>query len=218
MAKLKDIGTAKPEFWIHRSWLDMIVGCGAWSAPLLLVSYLSVASNTLKWSIAFYALALFFNYPHYMATVYRAYHRSEDFNKYRIFTVHITLLLLATAVVSHFWFKALPLLFTLYVTWSPWHYSGQNYGILMMFARRAGAEPANAERGALYAAFLLSYAILFVNFHTGLHPQESRARPEASPHSGPPANQAPTQRLNREISLQTRIRGCPILTSRSLRG
>ena len=98
MAKFsKDIGSAKPELWIHHSWLDMIVGCGAWSAPLLLVSYLSIASNTLKWSIAFYALALFFNYPHYMATVYRAYHRSEDFNKYRIFTVHITLLLLANS-------------------------------------------------------------------------------------------------------------------------
>ena len=145
----------------------MIVGCGAWSAPLLLLAYFSVASNTLQWSIAFYGLALFLNYPHYMATVYRAYHRSEDFHKYRIFTVHITLLLLVTAVVSHFWFRALPLLFTLYVTWSPWHYSGQNYGILMMFARRAGAQPANAERRALYAAFLLSYAILFVNFHTG---------------------------------------------------
>src|ERR1700756_639714 len=153
--------------WVYNSWLDMIVGCGAWSAPLLLLAYLSVASNTLQWSIAFYGLALFLNYPHYMATVYRAYHRSEDFHKYRIFTVHITLLLLVTAVVSHFWFRALPLLFTLYVTWSPWHYSGQNYGILMMFARRAGAQPANAERRALYAAFLLSYAILFVNFHTG---------------------------------------------------
>jgi len=35
-------------------------------------------------------------------------------------------LLLVTAVVSHFWFRALPLL-TLYVTWSPWHYSGQNW-------------------------------------------------------------------------------------------
>jgi len=145
----------------------MIVGCGAWSAPLLLLAYFSVASNTLQWSIAFYGLALFLNYPHYMATVYRAYHRSEDFHKYRVFTVHITLLLLVTAVVSHFWFRALPLLFTLYVTWSPWHYSGQNYGILMMFARRAGAQPTNAERRALYAAFLLSYAILFVNFHTG---------------------------------------------------
>jgi tetratricopeptide (TPR) repeat protein len=153
--------------WVYNSWLDMIVGCGAWSAPLLLLAYFSLASNTLQWSIAFYGLALFLNYPHYMATVYRAYHRSEDFHKYRVFTVHITLLLLVTAVVSHFWFRALPLLFTLYVTWSPWHYSGQNYGILMMFARRAGAQPANAERRALYAAFLLSYAILFVNFHTG---------------------------------------------------
>jgi hypothetical protein len=153
--------------WVYNSWLDMIVGCGAWSAPLLLLAYLSLASNTLQWSIAFYGLALFLNSPHYMATVYRAYHRSEDFHKYRVFTVHITLLLLVTAVLSHFWFRALPLLFTLYVTWSPWHYSGQNYGILVMFARRAGAQPANAERRALYAAFLLSYAILFVNFHTG---------------------------------------------------
>src|SRR5215470_9716732 len=104
--------------WIYNPWLDMIVGCGAWSAPLLLLAYFSLASNTLQWSIAFYGLALFLNYPHYMATVYRAYHRSEDFHKYRVFTVHITLLLLVTAVVSHFWFRALVFLFTLYVTWS----------------------------------------------------------------------------------------------------
>jgi tetratricopeptide (TPR) repeat protein len=158
---------ARQSLWIYNPWLDMILGCGAWSAPLLLLAYFSLASNTLKWSIAFYVLALFFNYPHYMATVYRAYHRSEDFNKYRIFTVHITLLVMMTAVVSHFWYRALPFLFTLYLTWSPWHYSGQNYGIFMMFARRADAKPTNLERRALYAAFLLSYAILFLNFHTG---------------------------------------------------
>jgi len=155
------------QLWIYNSWLDMTVGCGAWSAPLLLLAYFSLASNALQWSIAFYALALLLNYPHYMATVYRAYHRSEDFHKYRVFTVHLTLLLLITAVISHFWFRALPFLFTLYITWSPWHYSGQNYGIFMMFARRAGAQPAKSERRALHAAFLLSYAILFVNFHTG---------------------------------------------------
>ncbi len=169
MAKFPKVGGAatRQALWIYHPWLDMIVGCGAWSAPLLLIAYLSVASNTLKWSIAFYVLALFFNYPHYMATVYRAYHRPEEFNKYRVFTVHITLLVLLTAVISHFWFRALPFIFTLYLTWSPWHYSGQNYGIFMMFARRAGAKPTNPERRALYAAFLLSYAILFLNFHTG---------------------------------------------------
>src|SRR5579864_6864272 len=153
--------------WIYNPWLDMIVGCGAWSAPLLLLAYVSLAANTLQWSIAFYVLALLFNYPHYMATVYRAYHRVEDFHKYRIFTVHTTLLVLLTALISHFWFKALPLLFTLYLSWSPWHYSGQNYGIFMMFARRAGAKPTDNVRQSIYAAFLLSYAILLLNFHTG---------------------------------------------------
>ena len=153
--------------WLYTPGLDLIVGCGAWSAPLLLVAYFSVASSTLVWSVAFYALALFFNYPHYMATIYRAYHRREDFDKYRIFTVHTTLLILLTALVCHFWMRALPWVFTLYLTWSPWHYSGQNYGLFMMFVRRAKVNPATGGRRALYAAFLLSYAILFLNFHTG---------------------------------------------------
>jgi len=153
--------------WIYNPWLDLIVGCGAWSAPLLLLAYLSIASSTLTWSVAFYGLALFFNYPHYMATIYRAYHREADFNRYRIFTVHITFLVLLTAVLSHFWYSALPWIFTLYLTGSPWHYSGQNYGLFMMFARRAGGHPSRVQRHAIYSAFLLSYAILFVNFHTG---------------------------------------------------
>lgn len=153
--------------WIYNPWLDLIVGCGAWSAPLLLVSYASLASSTRTWSIVFYALALFFNYPHYMATIYRAYHRSEDFHKYRVFTVHITALLVLTLLLSHVWLRLLPWIFTIYLTWSPWHYSGQNYGLFMMFARRAGADPDRWTRRALYGAFIVSYLILFLGFHTG---------------------------------------------------
>jgi len=153
--------------WIYNPWLDLIVGCGAWSAPLLLVSYGSVASSTRVWAVAFYALALFFNYPHYMATIYRAYHRAEDFAKYRVFTVHITALFLVTLVISHYWTAFVPWLFTIYLTWSPWHYSGQNYGLFMMFARRAGAVPDKSTGQALYGAFVTSYLILFLAFHTG---------------------------------------------------
>jgi tetratricopeptide (TPR) repeat protein len=153
--------------WIYNPWLDLIVGCGAWSAPLLLLSYFSLASNARAWSVAFYVLALFFNYPHYMATIYRAYHRAKDFQKYRIFTVHITALLLLTLLLSHFWLRLLPWIFTIYLTWSPWHYSGQNYGLFMMFARRAGADPDKAGRRALYGSFVVSYLILFLGFHTG---------------------------------------------------
>lgn len=153
--------------WLYGPWLDLIVGCGAWSIPLLLLSYSSVASSTRAWSVAFYALALFFNYPHYMATIYRAYHREEDFHKFRLFTVHTTAVILLTVLVSHFWLGMLPWIFTLYLTWSPWHYSGQNYGLFMMFVRRAGAKPSILERRALYGAFITSYLVLFLGFHTG---------------------------------------------------
>lgn len=167
MASAAQIARENQPVWIYRPWLDLTVGCGAWSAPLLVLAYFLSAGSTLTWSIAFYGLALIFNYPHYMATIYRAYHTEEDFRKYRIFTVHITLLVALTLVLSHFWIRTLPWFFTLYLTASPWHYSGQNYGLFMLFARRAGFQPSPAERRALYATFLLSYAILFLDFHTG---------------------------------------------------
>jgi tetratricopeptide (TPR) repeat protein len=167
MKKSRQNSKEQSALWIYNPGLDLIVGCGAWSAPLLLLSYFSAASSARAWSVAFYVLALFFNYPHYMATIYRAYHRSEDFQKYRIFTVHITALMLLTLLLSHFWLRLLPWIFTIYLTWSPWHYSGQNYGLFMMFARRAGADPDRSTRRALYGAFVASYLILFLGFHTG---------------------------------------------------
>ena len=102
-----------------------------------------------------------------MATIYRAYHRAEDFHKYRIFTVHVTALIVLTLVLAHSWARVLPWIFTIYLTWSPWHYSGQNYGLFMMFARRAGAKPTETTRRALYGTFVVSYLILFLGFHTG---------------------------------------------------
>jgi tetratricopeptide (TPR) repeat protein len=167
MGKVRPNSKAQAAPWIYNPWLDLIVGCGAWSAPLLLLSYVSLASQARTWSVVFYVLALFFNYPHYMATIYRAYHRSEDFQKYRIFTVHTTALIVMTLLLSHYWLRLLPWIFTIYLTWSPWHYSGQNYGLFMMFARRAGADPDKATRRALYGAFVVSYLILFLGFHTG---------------------------------------------------
>ncbi|HET6179298.1 MAG TPA: tetratricopeptide repeat protein [Candidatus Sulfotelmatobacter sp.] len=167
MGKANQISNQQGAPWIYNPALDLIVGCGAWSAPLLLLSYFSLATSARAWAVAFYALAFVFNYPHYMATIYRAYHRAEDFQKYRVFTVHITALMVLTLLLSHFWLRLLPWIFTIYLTWSPWHYSGQNYGLFMMFARRAGADPDKTARRALYGAFIASYLILFLGFHTG---------------------------------------------------
>ncbi|MGB2621805.1 MAG: tetratricopeptide repeat protein [Candidatus Acidiferrum sp.] len=153
--------------WIYRPWIDLTVGCGAWSAPLLLAGFYFASSYARGWSVAFYFLALLSNYPHFMATVYRAYHTRDEFEKYRIYTVHVALLLGLAGVVTHVWYALLPWIFTLYICWSPWHYTGQNFGLLMMFARRAGVSPTETERAALRLSFIASYILLMLSFNTG---------------------------------------------------
>ena len=170
--------------WIYGPWLDLIVGCGGWSAPLLGAALWLTQTHTHAWVVAFYFLALAFNYPHFMATVYRAYHTRADFEKYKIFTLHITLLLVITGILLHASYRFFPWVFTLYILWSPWHYTGQNFGLLMMFARRSGAvapgkgakevacgERAETvtriERHAIRAAFIASYLMLLASFETG---------------------------------------------------
>ena len=80
--------TASP--WIYGPWLDLLVGCGAWSAPLLVIAMWAAPSTSHFWVVGFYLLAIIFNYPHFMATVYRAYHTRETFEKYKFFTLHLT--------------------------------------------------------------------------------------------------------------------------------
>lgn len=153
--------------WIYGPALDLIVGSGAWSAPLLAIATWLTPAHTHAWGVAFYALAVIFNYPHFMATVYRAYHTREDFEKYKIFTLHFTLLMIITGGLLHASYRLLPWIFTLYICWSPWHYTGQNFGLLMMFARRGGASPTANERQWLHGAFVASYLMLLASFETG---------------------------------------------------
>src|SRR5208282_6126753 len=77
--------TAPASPWIYGPWLDLLVGCGAWSAPLLAVAMWLTPVHPHAWVVGFYLLAIIFNYPHFMATIYRAYHTREDFEKYKIF-------------------------------------------------------------------------------------------------------------------------------------
>ena len=98
----------RAEAWIYGPWTDLIIGCGAWSAPLLLLTASVSGSRATHWSFTFYFLALLFNYPHFMATVYRAYHSNSEFQKYKIFTVHIALLLALTGMLLTFGCRCFP--------------------------------------------------------------------------------------------------------------
>jgi tetratricopeptide (TPR) repeat protein len=152
--------------WIARPWVDLVIGCGGWSVPLLALAYFMPRSADRQWAAMFYTLALVANYPHYMATVYRAYGRA-DVGRHQLYTVWATLGLIALGALAHLQVWLIPWLFTAYIFWSPWHYTGQNYGLLLMFARRGGLEVSDATRRSLRLAFVASYIMLLAAFNEG---------------------------------------------------
>ncbi len=163
----------KPQWFVHPA-VDLLVGCGLWSAPLMLLTTHLKDTNAGALAFGFYVLTFFCNYPHYMATIYRAYGTREDFNKYKYFTVHLSIVMLLTAAITHAshtlfggGVNLVPYFVTFYLTWSPYHYMGQNFGLTMMFARRNGANPSPLVRNALRAAYVASYGLLFIAIHSG---------------------------------------------------
>jgi tetratricopeptide (TPR) repeat protein len=151
--------------WIQSPSIDLIVGCGAWSLPLLILPYVfgGIGQNR---ALAFSTLALIVNYPHYMATIYRAYRTREDFVRYRVVTLYCSALLLSVLIAAHEFYGLIPLLMTIYLTWSPWHYMGQNFGLMMMFAHRNELKVSRIDRHALWIAFVASYVLIFLRVHT----------------------------------------------------
>ncbi len=147
---------------------DLLLGCGLWYAAALAI--LAVAGPEIR-ALGTVSLlpfvVLFVSTPHYGATLLRVYEQREDRRAYTLFAVWVTLVLaIAFAVGVHVGIVGSVIL-TLYFTWSPWHYTGQNYGIAVLFLRRRGVDLAPHVKRVLYASFLLSYLLTFLALHMG---------------------------------------------------
>jgi tetratricopeptide (TPR) repeat protein len=146
--------------------IDLVVGCGAWSLPLLILPYV-LADNPQAGALAFSLLSVVVNGPHYMATIYRAYRTREDFARYRLRTLYCTLFLIAVLIAAHGFYGMVAWLMTIYLTWSPWHYMGQNFGLMLMFIHRNELKIDRRDRNVLWISFVASYLLTFLFFHTG---------------------------------------------------
>ncbi len=154
--------------WLYGPASDLLFGCGLWY--VLALAAFMIADPALRTgggATIMPFLVLVFSTPHYGATLLRVYERREDRRAYTSFAVHASLVIAAIfALGVHNGFVG-SLILTVYFTWSPWHYTGQNYGIAVMFLRRRGIDlPARVKR-PLYASFILSYALTFLALHSG---------------------------------------------------
>ena len=105
-------------------------------------------------------LAWFVNWPHFAATSYRLYQSPEHVAQYPktakllpwLILAGVAAALLSPEGFAPWWVKA-------FLIWSPYHFSGQTFGMTMLYARRAGWQVDQPLRRGLqafiYGTFLI---------------------------------------------------------------
>ena len=155
----------------QRAWLFGPIHDALWGAG---VGYLAVfaifaaVGSGLRslfpvWAMMF--LVVLVSMPHYGATLVRIFEKQEDRRKYGRFAGYTTLALAAAFVwgLHDMWVGSF--LFTIYLTWSPWHYTGQNYGITLMLLGRHGVTVSPRTKRFLYGSYVLSFVLTFFFIH-----------------------------------------------------
>jgi hypothetical protein len=103
--------------------------------------------------------------PHYGATLLRVYATADARRRYSKYGLAFGLLVwgafalsLATPDVGR-WF------ITLYLTWSPWHYTAQNFGLSLMFLQRGGVSVDAPLRRLIKLSYVLSFVVILAGIH-----------------------------------------------------
>jgi tetratricopeptide (TPR) repeat protein len=162
------MATAAPpsQRWLYGPIPDLLLGAGVAYALFFVLQAAAGAGLRQLVPYSFAPLVLLVSgTPHYGATLLRVYERREDRRAYAFFAVWVTIAMAALFAVGAHSALVGSLLLTLMLTWSPWHYTGQNYGIALMFLRRRGVSISPALKRTIYASFVLSFVLTFLAVH-----------------------------------------------------
>jgi hypothetical protein len=109
------------------------------------------------------------NYPHFSATSYRLYRTRDHIRQYPLTAIAVPLLLIAGSVLSlQSPTGVAPYFVKFFQIWSPYHFSGQTFGIGMLYARRAGVALAPWQRHCLRWFIFSTYLSLIATVETGI--------------------------------------------------
>jgi hypothetical protein len=153
--------------WLYGASTDLLLGAGVgYLVSIPLLALLSKVWGVGEWPLALIALlSLFISGPHYGATILRVYEHRRDRRRYALFAVWATIALCVLFVLGLHSVLVGSLLVTLYVSWSPWHFSGQNYGLALTFLRRRGVVVEQRAKRLLYVSFVLSFVLWLLILH-----------------------------------------------------
>jgi tetratricopeptide (TPR) repeat protein len=167
---LAPAGAARSGGWLFGPLPDLLLGCGFLYALIFVAQVGFGPSMREIVPTDFHAfIALLLGAPHYGATLIRVFGDRGARSRYWLFVGPFSALMLMLFVAALHSELLGSWIVTLFLTWSPWHYSGQNYGITLLMLRRRGVVIPDLAKRLLYASFLLSFALVVVVLH-GLAP------------------------------------------------
>lgn len=150
--------------WLFHPVVDLLLGCGLIYVLIvgLLFLWQPKSAQINPWLPI---LILLTGIPHYGATLLRV--RATEADRRRYFLPFIIVSISAIAIfIAGLRSSILGSIFiTLYLTWSPWHYAAQNYGITMMFLRRRDVAIETRTRRLLRASFVSSFLLVLLSYH-----------------------------------------------------
>jgi hypothetical protein len=107
-------------------------------------------------------ILLLCNSAHFAASTVRLYAKPGAFKEFRFLTMALPLLTVAAAGVAIAYGSYLGRhLYALYLTWSPYHYAAQAYGLAVMYCFRSGCVLDSRGRALLRASCLLPFLHAF---------------------------------------------------------
>ena len=152
--------------WLYGPVPDVLLGCGV--GYMVIFAALVLAGPEIRAVLPLGLLpivSVFFGTPHYGATLLRVYEQPSERRAYVVFTVYLTVVVWAFYVAGLYHAALGSFLLTLYLTWSPWHYTGQNYGVALLFLRRRGVDVTPDVKRWIWLSYVLSYFLTFLAIH-----------------------------------------------------
>lgn len=159
--------TAAPRLQVGRTFVspgfDLLLIGGGLTYPLVLWLFWDGASAAAWIGLSIPVIALLVNQAHFAASTVRLYTKPGAFQSLPFLTMGLPLLtLLGVTAVLLFGGEAGRHLWALSITWSPYHYSAQAFGLAAMYCYRSGCMLSDRERAFLRAACLMTFFKAFL--------------------------------------------------------
>ena len=104
------------------------------------------------------------NSTHFAASTVRLYSKPGSFQDLPTMTMLVPLISVAVLTVGLIFADVIgSAIYKLYLTWSPYHYAAQTYGLAAMYAVRSGCKLTASPRSLLWWTCMLPFAYAFLH-------------------------------------------------------